>query len=199
MGRLLFILPFIWLFSSCNHLETATYRNKRKDSVATRESAEKVTIEYTDSGILKAKITSPEMLAVKNVREPFVEMQKGIEVCFFDVDGTVQSFLSAEYAISYQEKKKIIVRRNVQVMNIKGERLNTEELIWDQNTGRIKTDKFVRINTKDQIIMGEGMESNQSFTDWEILNVRGTINVNNNDSLSRNRAALPGSCSRGSH
>ncbi|MBL7811987.1 MAG: LPS export ABC transporter periplasmic protein LptC [Bacteroidetes bacterium] len=199
MWKFIVLLTGFVLLTSCNNLKTDTYRSKRKDSIATRENAENVTIEYTDSGLLRARIQSKLMVAVKHVREPYIEMPKGVEACFFDPDGTVASYLSAEYGISYQEKKMVLLRRNVQVMNVKGERLNTEELIWDQNSGRIRTDKFVRINTRDQIIMGEGMESNQSFTDWEILNVRGTINVNNHDSISRNGAALPGSCGRGRH
>jgi lipopolysaccharide export system protein LptC len=77
----------------------------------------------------------------------------------------------------------------VEVMNVKGERLNTEELHWDQKSGKIYTDKFVRITTADQIIMGDGMTANQTFTEWEINRYRGTINLQH-DSASNKRSTL---------
>jgi LPS export ABC transporter protein LptC len=162
---------------ACSRLKVDTYRSKKNyDSVATKETAENVVIEYTDSGLLKAKITTPLMLGVKKIKDPYIEMPKGIHVDFFGKDSKIESYLTAEYAISYTNKKIIIVRRKVEVLNIKGDTLNTEEMVWNQNTGRIVSDKFVVIKTKTQTIWGDGMSSDQTFTDWEITNVRGTIN-----------------------
>ena len=85
----------------------------------------------------------------------------------------------------------MVGRRNVRVLNIKCEKLGTEELVWDQQKGRIYTDKFVKITTPDQIITGEGMESDQTFSDWEIMNVSGTINRKKNDTLPCNEPVVP--------
>jgi hypothetical protein len=79
----------------------------------------------------------------------------------------------------------------VEILNTKGETLNTEELIWDQETGTIHTDKFVKITGKDQITQGTGLISNQSFTDWEIINYQGTINIPH-DQIPRPRPLIPG-------
>ncbi len=194
MKRPLIILCFSLIIISCGKNSVKYRALSKKDSLAGKEIAEKVEIEYTDSGFLKAKIKTPLMIAVKTQKDPFMEMPKGITVDFYDSDSKPESYLKAEYAISYQKKKKIIVRRNVEVLNLKGEKLNTEELIWDQNTGRITTDKFVKITTKDQIIMGEGMESDQTFSDWEIKNPNITININN-DSTSHNGSSGSGGSS----
>lgn len=164
------------LFSYCNRLDTEKYRSKKNDSMATKEMAYKVSIEYTDSGELKAKINTPEMIGIKNIREPYVEMPKGIAVHFLEKDSVV-SYLTAEYGISFTNKKHVIVRRNVRVLNIKGEKLETEELHWDQKTQKIRTDKFVTITTEGQIIRGEGLIG--TFTNWEIQNVTGTTNIKN--------------------
>jgi len=162
---------------SCSRQKKDTYRSRKNyDSVATKETAENVTIEYTDSGLRKATIKTPLMVGVKKVKEPYIEMPKGIHVEFFTADGKVESYLTAEYAISYTNKKTIVLKRKVEVLNVKGDTLNTEEMTWNQNTGRIVSEKFVVIKTKTQTIWGDGMNSDQSFTDWEILNVRGTIN-----------------------
>lgn len=176
MRLLLTFLILTGLFA-CNHLKTDSYRSKRSnDSLASKETAEDVHIEYTDSGLLKARINALLMVGVKHVKEPYIEMPKGIRVDFYNSGGKVESYLTAEYAISYQQQKTIVVRRNVEVLNIKGDTLQTEEMIWDQNVGKIRSDKFVVIKTKTQTIFGDGMVADQTFNEWEILNVRGTIN-----------------------
>lgn len=167
---------FSFAFIACNHLKTDSYRSKVTNSIATQETAENVRIEYTDSGVLKAAIKSPVMIGVKKIKDPYVEMPKGIKVDFFNSNGGIESYLTAEYAISYSAKKMMVVKQKVEVLNVKGDTLNTEELVWDQTSGKISTDKFVVIKTKTQTISGEGMTSDQSFSEWEILHVTGTIN-----------------------
>ncbi len=184
------VFPFVGLLG-CTELETSAYRNKKRDSIVTKEYAEKISIDYTDSGKIRARVFSPLLVAVKQIQRPYMEMNKGLKVDFYEADGDIQSYLTAEYGISYPNEKRIIVRRDVEILNVKGERLNTEELIWDQVRGRIFTDKNVTITTKDQIIMGVGLESNQSFSDWEILNVTGTLNVSN-DKIPHPRSVVPG-------
>lgn len=194
---LLILLSLLWV--ACSEKPGGSYRSKKTDSIATRETAENVTIEYTDSGLLKAIIESPVMVGVKNVRNPYIEMPKGIRAEFIDKEGNVESYLLSEYGISYTEQKRMVVRRNVRVLNLKCEKLETEELIWDQQKGRIYTDKFVKITTPDQIITGEGMESDQTFSDWEILNVSGTINRKKNDSLPCDEPIVPRRSRRSGH
>jgi len=190
LGRILILFVFVGLLG-CTELDTTAYRNKRRDSIVTKEFAEKISIDYTDSGKIRARVFSPLLVAVKQVRKPYMEMPKGLKVDFYEADGDIQSYLTAEYGISYPDDKKVIVRRDVEILNVKGERLNTEELMWDQATGRIYTNKFVEITSKDRIITGQGLESNQSFTDWEILNVIGTLNVPH-DKIPHPRSVVPG-------
>jgi LPS export ABC transporter protein LptC len=187
---LLCVFLFVGLLG-CTELETSAYRIKKRDSIVTKEYAEKISIDYTDSGKIRARVFSPILVAVKQIQRPYMEMNKGLKVDFYEADGDIQSYLTAEYGISYPEEKRIIVRRDVEILNVKGERLNTEELIWDQVRGRIFTDKNVTITTKDQIIMGVGLESNQSFSDWEILNVTGSLNVPH-DKIPHPRSVVPG-------
>lgn len=179
----------VLLASACTDLSNEELRKRSRDTIQAKETAEQVEITYTDSGLLKARLQAPLMIAVKQAKEPYMEMPKGLKGTFYGNDGAVESYLSSEYAISYNESKKVILRRNVEVMNVKGERLNTEELHWDQKSGRIYTDKFVQITTAGQIIMGDGMTANQTFTEWEINRYRGTINLQN-DSTTNKRNSL---------
>ncbi len=177
--------------TSCTHDVVQASNSRRIDSMVTREYAEKVTIEYSDSGFLKARIFSPLLVAVKQPTQPYMELNKGLKVDFYERDGKIQSYLTAEYGISYPDEKQIIVRNNVEILNVKGEMLNTEELKWDQKNRKIVTDKFVKITTPDQIITGKGLESDEAFSEWEILNVSGTINIPH-DQIPRPRSVVPG-------
>jgi lipopolysaccharide assembly outer membrane protein LptD (OstA) len=74
----------------------------------------------------------------------------------------------------------MIARNNVEVINIKGEKLNSEELIWNNKNKKIYTEKFVTIQTKDEIIYGDGLEANEDLTNYKIKKIRGTIQVKEN-------------------
>ena len=105
-------------------------------------------------------------------------MREGVEVEIYDSAKNVTSRLTSNYAIDSTYAKKMEARSNVVVVNEKGETLETEELKWNQKTERITSDVFVKITTSDQIIMGEGLESNQDFTEYRIMKTTGTININ---------------------
>ena len=167
------------------------YKPVKKDSLSLNEYAETVTIEFTDSGKLRARMFSPLLIASKSDRKPFILMKKGLKVDFYNKEGKLESYLTAEYGISFPNEKKVKVQRNVEILNIKGETLNTEELIWDQATGTIRTDKFVKITGTDQITTGTGLISNQTFTDWEIITYQGTINLPH-DQIPHPRPLFPG-------
>jgi len=184
------LLPcLIVLCYSCTDLSNEQLRNRSRDTFQSKEEAEKVEITYTDSGKLKARLNAPKMTGTKSGDEPYVEMTAGLKGQFYNDLGEIESYVSSEYAISYNNSKRVVLRRNVEVLNTKGERLNTEELHWDQKSGQIYTDKFVKITTADQIIMGDGMTANQTFTQWEITRYRGTINLQN-DSTANKRSTL---------
>ena len=63
------------------------------------------------------------------------------------------------------------------VVNRKGERLNTEKLIWDERNELLSSDRFVKITTAEEIIFGDGFEANQDFSRYRIFNVKGRLTV----------------------
>jgi LPS export ABC transporter protein LptC len=85
--------------------------------------------------------------------------------------------LSAKYAIHYDAEHRWEAQNDVVVVNEKGEQLNTEKLIWDEQKEKLYSDQFVKITTPDEIIMGKGFEANQDFSRYKIFNVTGRITV----------------------
>jgi LPS export ABC transporter protein LptC len=141
------------------------------------EKATDVHLTYTDSGILKARILAPLMERYPQKSEPYTEMKKGVKGFFYNKSGEAESTLSADYAISYENRKIIEVRNNVKVRNNLGEEMETEQLTWDQRREMIYTDKFIKIKTADEILYGTGFESNQNFTRYRIKNLNGRVSI----------------------
>jgi LPS export ABC transporter protein LptC len=61
--------------------------------------------------------------------------------------------------------------------NAKGDRLETEQLTWAQDSDRVWTHRPVTIATADGIIEGEGLESDGRFQEYTILKPRGAIEI----------------------
>jgi LPS export ABC transporter protein LptC len=141
------------------------------------ETGKNIYITYTDSGYTKAKVFAPMLERYATESRYETVMQKGITAYFYAKDGGVESFIKSKYAIRLDREKKMIARNDVILVNIKGDTLSTEELIWDEVKQTISSDKFIRITTKDEVIMGDGFESNTEFTQYKIYSIRGIISL----------------------
>lgn len=150
--------------------------------VTPSQTGKGITMIYTDSAELKMVLKAGKMLTYdKNVKEPFTVMPDGVWVTFYNEEGKAETSLKANYGIHYPARKRMEVKYNVEVTNKNGEKLNTEHLIWDEASKKISSDAFVKITTAKEIIMGKGLESNQDFTQYQIKEVTGTIQVENNN------------------
>lgn len=170
-----FIVFMIFLFTSCeNDIEQIKLITQKKNIPS--ESGKEIEILYSDSGIVKLQLISAQMDHYPS-DNPYLEMPKGVKVLFFDHAKNVKSTLTANYAIHWEGEKRMEAKRNVVVINEKGEQLNTEHLIWNEQTSKIYSDEFVKITTKDEIIFGQGFESNQNFTKYKINKIKGTLKI----------------------
>jgi LPS export ABC transporter protein LptC len=154
----------------------------QKKQVFPTEQGETVEILYTDSGLVRIRITAPEMNHYTfNVPEPYTEMPKGIYVEFYNDSSKIKTTLKADYGIRYEKTKRTEVKTNVVVVNVAGETLNTDKLDWDEGTRKIYTDVFVKIKTKNDELQGTGMEANEDFSEWDIKNPVGKAIVPDGD------------------
>lgn len=143
-----------------------------------QESARNIKILYSDSARIQVELTAPIMNRYESDNS-YIEMPKGFHTIFYDDRLEVKSRMDADYGIRYEREQKMEARKNVSVINQKGERLNTEHLVWDERSEKLTSDEFVKITTKDEIIFGNGFEANQDFTKYKIFNIKGTISINN--------------------
>lgn len=176
MYRLSFaVVLCISLFISCkNDIETVNMITAKSN--VPNETAKNVEIIYSDSAKLKIKITGP-VLEHYSKDTAYVVFPKGVHVMFYDDSAKVKTELTAKYAIRYEGMGRMEAKRDVVLVNEKRERLNTEHLTWDEQKQLIYTEDFVRITTADEIIYGDGLESNQDFTRYKIKNIKGTLGL----------------------
>jgi LPS export ABC transporter protein LptC len=139
-----------------------------------------------DRGNLEAKVkgrlTAPYMLRFQRADSPYAEFPRTLHVDFFkDSVGPketpqIESQMDALYGKYLQNQEKVFLRDSVVVKNIlKGDTVHCQELWWDAHSERFTTDKPVRINTKDKILYGTGMEADQNFRWYTIRHLTGTV------------------------
>lgn len=139
-----------------------------------RETANVLTL-YSDSAKVLIKLTAPVQQDFENGDAIFPE---GIYVEFYEKDGSVSSTLRSNYAKQERNKDLFLVRGDVVLNNIlKKEKLETEELFWDKGKDRIFTDKFVKVTTPERLLTGTGLETNQNFFPYKVLNVTGIFDL----------------------
>lgn len=174
-GSNIFMVLLLTVFIACK-TDKEEITKVTEVSKLPQESGRNVEILYSDSGMIQMKLTSSRI--DRHAGEtPYLEFPEGLVVDFYDENLNIKSKLSANYAIRYEKEKKMEAKKNVVVVNVKGEKLNTEHLIWDEAREKIYTNEFVKITMKDEVLYGEGLESNQDFTRYRILKIKGTLSI----------------------
>ncbi len=171
------LLLIATIFSACEN-DLATINKIASLKEANVETIKNVTTYYSDKGILKAQLQSPLVLEY-NVKEPYKELPNGVLVLFYNEEKKEDGRLKAKYGISYDAQNKIVVKHDVEVVNVKGEKLNTDELTWDTKAHILFTDKPVKITTGKEILFGDGMTAKEDFSEYKIKHLTGTVKMKN--------------------
>ena len=121
----------------------------------------------TDSTVVKIIMSGGKQLQLQNGD---IEFPEGIKVTFYDKLGEKTSELTAQEGFKATEDNFYRARGDVYVTNLKKkETLSTEELFWNPENHEIYTDKFVTIETEDQLILAEGMRAPEDFSTYKLV------------------------------
>lgn len=140
-----------------------------------------VTTFVSDSGITRYKVETEEWLMFDRKKPSYWAFEKGVYLEKFDSIFQVEASIKADTAYFYDKEKLWKLIGNVNIQNIKGEKFDTELMYWDQNTGKVYSDKRIRIEQTDRIIVGYGFESNQQMTKYKINNMEGIFYVDESE------------------
>lgn len=169
-------LSFI-VFSCVNDLESIkkiSYKSTDPD-----ERMKDLHVFYTDSGYAKVEVYA-KLAETYTKPKAVIKLKDGIEVKFFDSDGEVVSVLTALYGEIDQKEGKMFVRDSVQLFNQKkNQRLETEQLFWNQKDSSIFTDNLVTIRTPEALFFGQGVKTKQDFSTYVFKKPQGKVLIKN--------------------
>lgn len=169
------------LFSCENEMKVIQNLTSQDDLPA--ESAKDIIVYFSDSGHLKVVLESPELLKYGG-EDPYMLFPSGIHVFFYDSIDALTSEIKSDYAISYEKKKMMEVRKNVVIYDHKkGKELLTEVLYWDQAKQLVWNDAFVTIKENGRIMHGDSMRANEDLEHFELFQVRATIDIIEEDTI----------------
>lgn len=173
------IVAMATLFSCKNDISEVA-RVNQPDTLPSMYARE-VKIAESEAGRIKYNLTAPILKRYESNQGAVIKFPEGFKVVFYDSlqPDKIRTEITAEFGINNEAKKTMEASKNVIVINhLKGEKLNTEHLVWDQNTKKVYSEKFVTITTPDKILYGEGMESDEKFERWSIKKPRGEMYIN---------------------
>ena len=166
----------IFLLSACENDLRKVEQISAKKMLVPVDKSTGVEIIYSDSAIVKAKLITPELLNYKT-EKPYIEMNKGVTVIFFDQYQQESSRVIADYAIRRERESIVELKRNVVVTNIKGETFKSDELTWDETKRRFYSTKLVSITSKQNILYGTSFWAKEDFSYYEFVQSTGDLRL----------------------
>ncbi|KGL61890.1 conserved hypothetical protein contaning lipopolysaccharide assembly [Polaribacter sp. Hel1_85] len=119
---------------------------------------------YKDSGRITSKLITPLLRDFSNRKQhPYNEFPKGIKIINFEGKDSVT--ITGNYALSYSKTSISEITGNVVVLNHKEQsKLETEHLLWDQNTKYFFSEAAFTLTTLKDTIYGVGFESKEDLS-----------------------------------
>jgi LPS export ABC transporter protein LptC len=171
------IIAFSGLVSSCeNDLKDVEKISSKKFQLPVDKSFG-VSLLYSDSAIVKANLITPELFYF-HTKQPYYEMKKGVTIIFFDDKQKEDRRVTSDYGIWKENEKIVELRKNVVVINPKGETLKSDEVIWDMNKHRFFSNKMVTVVfANGSTFYGDGFWSDEDLFPYNLNHARGNMNV----------------------
>jgi LPS export ABC transporter protein LptC len=140
---------------------------------------------YSDSGTVRNRLRAGRVEEFMSEGRQRTELSDGVELVFFGPDGRRGSVLTARKGLIKPRKNRMEVKDDVVFTNAQGERLETEHLVWSQDSDRVWTDRPVKIVRAEDILYGQGLDANEDFSSYTIRKLTGTLYVDPADSMNR--------------
>jgi len=168
----------VLLVSACENSLSDIRKIASKEEEKPISRSTGVDVIYSDSAKVKARLITPLMIELDDPKSPYQEMPKGVKITFYDDNIHEKGTITSDYAIRLVKENKITFRKNVVATNAQGETFKSEELIYDQTSKKIYTNKPVQINMGNgDVMQGVGANSNESLYPWHIEQSTGIFKV----------------------
>jgi len=161
------ICIFILFFTvGCSLEETKLSEMEEYDGPAFESTG--VEVLMSDSTVLKIRLTGDRQIQYQNGD---LEFPEGIKLIFYSKLGVPITEITAQEGYKAADENIYRARGDVLVKDlVEKKSLNSEELFWDPQEQTIYTDKFVTIETPEELIFAEGLTAPQDFSTFELIN-----------------------------
>lgn len=146
------------------------------DSLAVMSTFDVNTI-ISDSGRISYRIIADEWRIFDKRNPPYWAFEKGVYLEKYDTAMNVEATVKCDTAYYYSDKKLWKLINNINIKNSKDEKFFTDLLFWDQETEKIYSDAYIKIEQTDQVTEGYGFSANQNLTVWQINNTKGIYTI----------------------
>lgn len=154
------------IFFSCHNTIEEIDRTELEQNLP-MQTIENGTFVYSEKGKIINKLTAGRFLQFKNED---IKVSDGLWMEIYNKKEDPEASLSSINGIYNQEENVLTARDSVVLSNINGDSLFTEELILYQDSDLIISNYPIKIIQGNNVIFGEGLKANTSFTAYEIKN-----------------------------
>ncbi len=165
---------------SCSTKKTRTKKEAKQIAMGTDVpdfTAYNIETLHSEDAIPKNRMKAKVQMRYKNGNERYPD---GIDIITFSKeDGTEESHLVADSAIYTADSTLYTVYGNVVLDDYKkGQKLETDTLHFNKESGDIFTEAKVKMTTESEIIYGRGLKANQNNPEeYEISDIDGYADV----------------------
>ena len=180
LKSIIMAIATMMLFSCENSISKIKEITTQEDTLAAISTYDMI-YERSDSGFVRVKLVS-KLMKRYGGKDAYSEFPDGFEIIFFNKEGKETSIITANYGITYDKRKFMNARDNVVIKNFEThEELYTENLVWNQKKKLIRSNTFVKLVMPDKTIFGDSMWANEAFTEHEIYNIKGELEIEEED------------------
>lgn len=99
----------------------------------------------------------------------------GVTVNFYGEEASLQSTLTATNGVIVRRTNAIEVQGNVVVTATDGTVLTTDRLVWDERTGKIRSDHAVRVTKGNDVMTGSAMEADPDLKNLKVKDFKAYV------------------------
>ncbi|MCQ2341680.1 MAG: LPS export ABC transporter periplasmic protein LptC [Paludibacteraceae bacterium] len=135
----------------------------------------------SDSGVTRYRINAERWQVYDKAEPSYWEFIDGVYLEKFDENLQVDASIQADYAKYLDQQGLWELRGHVHAKNEAGEQFDTPQLFWNQNTERVYSDSMITIRRATSTLVGIGFQSNQTMTEYTILQPTGFFPIEETD------------------
>jgi len=126
-----------------------------------------VRMNFSTDGVVRAVLTARRVRTYETKRQTILD--SSLKVDFYSAKAYHTNVLTAKRALIDDRTKNMIAYDSVRTKSDHGVLVETDSLIWDNLSHKIRSDSFVRITEKSgRITTGYGFESDQDLINYKI-------------------------------